>query len=145
MFTSEEPLRLQSQERDTLQAVIRSTRSPAGWVRRAQVLLLLAEGLSVRRVEAQTGMSLRRCEVVSAGGTGTCDITGNNPRVTEIQAGSYLFMDNFHANLVPDFSKALTVLGTVVIQHGNTIVLDSGHKSVGIDFVLPSMVDYPFY
>jgi len=85
------------------------------------------------------------CEVVSAGGTGTYDITGNNPRVTEIQAGSYIFMDNFHGNLVPGFSRALTVLGTVVIQHGNTIVLDSGRKSVGIDFVLPTMVDYPYY
>jgi D-serine deaminase-like pyridoxal phosphate-dependent protein len=85
------------------------------------------------------------CEVVSAGGTGTYDITGNNPRVTEIQAGSYTFMDNFHGNLVPGFGRALTVLGTVVIQHGNTIVLDSGRKSVGIDFVLPTMVDYPFY
>jgi D-serine deaminase-like pyridoxal phosphate-dependent protein len=86
-----------------------------------------------------------RCEVVSAGGTGTYDITGNHPRVTEIQAGSYVFMDNFHGNLVPGFSRALTVLGTVVIQHGNTIVLDSGRKSIGIDFVLPSMIDYPFY
>jgi len=85
------------------------------------------------------------CEVVSAGGTGTYDITGNNPRVTEIQAGSFVFMDNFHGNLVPGFSPALTVLGTVVIQHGNTIVLDSGRKSVGIDFVLPTMVDYPYY
>jgi D-serine deaminase-like pyridoxal phosphate-dependent protein len=85
------------------------------------------------------------CEVVSAGGTGTYDITGNNPRVTEIQAGSYVFMDNFHGNLVPGFSRALTVLGTVVIQHGNTLVLDSGRKSVGIDFVLPTMVDYPCY
>ena len=85
------------------------------------------------------------CEVVSAGGTGTYDITGNNPRVTEIQAGSYVFMDNFHGKLVPGFSRALTVLGTVVIQHGYTIVLDAGRKSVGIDFVLPTMVDYPFY
>jgi D-serine deaminase-like pyridoxal phosphate-dependent protein len=85
------------------------------------------------------------CEVVSAGGTGTYDITGNNPLVTEIQAGSYVFMDNFHGNLVPGFSRALTVLGTVVIQHGRTIVLDSGRKSVGIDFVLPTMLDYPFY
>jgi len=85
------------------------------------------------------------CEVVSAGGTGTYDITGNNPRVTEIQAGSYVFMDNFHGNLVPGFSRALTVLGTVVIEHGKTLVLDCGRKSVGIDFVLPTMVDYPFY
>ena len=86
-----------------------------------------------------------RCEVVSGGGTGTYNITGNNSRVTEIQAGSYIFMDNFHGNLVPGFSRALTVLGTVIIQHGNTIVLDAGRKSVGIDFVLPSMVAYPFY
>ena len=60
MFTSQKPLRLRPQEREALQAVIRSTRSPAGWVRRARVLLLLAEGFSVRRVEAATGMSLRR-------------------------------------------------------------------------------------
>ena len=85
------------------------------------------------------------CEIVSAGGTGTYDITGNSPRVTEIQAGSYTFMDGFHGNLVPGFGRALTVLGTVVIQHGSTVVLDSGRKSVGIDFVLPTMVDYPFY
>ena len=85
------------------------------------------------------------CEVVSAGGTGTYDITANHSPVTEIQAGSYVFMDNFHGNLVPGFSRALTVLGTVVIRHGNTIVLDSGRKSIGIDFVLPSMVDYPQY
>jgi D-serine deaminase-like pyridoxal phosphate-dependent protein len=85
------------------------------------------------------------CEVVSAGGTGTYDMTGANPRVTEIQAGSYVFMDAFHANLVPGFSHALTVLGTVVSRHGSTVVLDSGRKSIGIDFVLPTMVAYPSY
>lgn len=85
------------------------------------------------------------CPVVSAGGTGTYDITGRNPFVTEIQAGSYVFMDKFHGNLVPGFANSLTVLGTVIIQHENTIVLDSGRKSVGIDFVLPTMVEYPFY
>jgi D-serine deaminase-like pyridoxal phosphate-dependent protein len=84
-------------------------------------------------------------EIVSAGGTGTYDITGADPRVTEIQAGSYVFMDNFHGNLVPGFSKSLTVLGTVIIQHGNTIVFDCGRKSIGIDFVQPTLVDYPTY
>lgn len=85
------------------------------------------------------------CEVVSAGGTGTYDITGNDPRVTEIQAGSYVFMDNFHGNLVPGFTPALTVLGTVVIHHGNTIILDAGRKSMGIDYAMPTLMDYPFY
>lgn len=85
------------------------------------------------------------CQVVSGGGTGTYDITDRNPLLTEIQAGSYVFMDKFHGNLVPGFSQALTVLGTVVIHHGNTIVLDAGRKSIGIDFVLPTMAEYPFY
>ncbi len=85
------------------------------------------------------------CEVVSMGGTGTYDITGADPRVTEIQAGSYVVMDMFHGNLVPGFSRALTVLGTVSVQHGNTIVLDSGRKSISIDFASPIMVPYPAY
>jgi D-serine deaminase-like pyridoxal phosphate-dependent protein len=85
------------------------------------------------------------CEVVSMGGTGTYDITGADPRVTEIQAGSYVFMDMFHGSLVPGFARALFVLGGMVIRHGNTIVLDSGRKSISIDFVPPIMVPYPFY
>lgn len=86
-----------------------------------------------------------KCDIVSAGGTGTYDITGADPRVTELQAGSYVFMDNFHGSLVPGFSKSLSVLSTVVIHHGNRIVFDCGRKAIGIDFALPSMVDYPFY
>lgn len=85
------------------------------------------------------------CEVVSAGGTGTYDIAGLDSRVTEIQAGSYIFMDNFHGRLVEGFSNALTVLGTVVNQHGYTIVLDAGRKSISIDLALPTLKDYPFY
>jgi len=85
------------------------------------------------------------CKIVSAGGTGTYDITGADSRVTEIQAGSYVFMDKFHGNLVPGFSRSLTVLSTVFIKHGNTIVMDAGRKSIGIDFVQPTMVEYPDY
>jgi len=60
MFTSRTPLPLQTAERASLEAVVRSTRSPAGWIRRAQVLLLLAEGKPVRAIQAQTRMSPRR-------------------------------------------------------------------------------------
>ena len=66
-------------------------------------------------------------------------------RVTEIQAGSYVVMDMFHGNLVPGFSRALTVLGTVVIQHGNTIVLDCGRKSDQYRLRPPGHGPYPFY
>jgi D-serine deaminase-like pyridoxal phosphate-dependent protein len=81
---------------------------------------------------------------VSAGGTGTYFITGANPRVTEVQAGSYTLMDYFHGSLVPGgFEVAMTVLGTVISRQGNTVVLDCGRKSVGIDFVTPPLRDYP--
>jgi D-serine deaminase-like pyridoxal phosphate-dependent protein len=78
-------------------------------------------------------------DVVSGGGTGTYDITGANPRVTELQAGSYALMDLFHGNLVPGFERALYVHATVSVRHGDTVVLDAGRKSVGIDFVQPRM------
>jgi D-serine deaminase-like pyridoxal phosphate-dependent protein len=51
--------------------------------------------------------------IVSAGGTATWDWTATTPGVTEIQAGSYVVMDNFHAPMAGDFEKAVTVLSTV--------------------------------
>jgi D-serine deaminase-like pyridoxal phosphate-dependent protein len=79
---------------------------------------------------------------VSGGGTGTYDITSANPIVTELQAGTFVFMDLFHGTLVQGFEHSLTVAATVVIRHGSTVVLDAGRKSIGIDFVQPRMVGY---
>src|SRR6185369_730351 len=45
---------------------------------------------------------------LSSGGTGTYGITGRHPAVTELQAGSYVFMDAFHGNLVEGFEVSLT-------------------------------------
>ncbi len=81
---------------------------------------------------------------LSGGGTGTYDITGFNPGVTELQAGSYVFMDAFHGNLIPGFEVSLTTLTTVIARHGNTVILDAGRKSIGIDFVLPSLYGYDY-
>jgi D-serine deaminase-like pyridoxal phosphate-dependent protein len=84
------------------------------------------------------------CEDISAGGTGTYFITGAHQRITEVQAGSYALLDCFHANLVPGgFEVAMTVAGTVISRQGNTVVLDCGRKSVGIDFVEPPLVGHP--
>jgi transposase len=60
MFTTQEPLRLQPKERIQLEELARSTHSPAAWVRRAQVLLLLADGVAVRAIQSRTGMSPHR-------------------------------------------------------------------------------------
>jgi transposase len=62
MFTSNEPFQLQPQERDRLEQILRTTSLSAGLVRRARVLLLLADGVSQRQIQAQTGMSPRRIQ-----------------------------------------------------------------------------------
>ena len=80
------------------------------------------------------------CEIVSAGGTGTYDLIAAHPRVTELQAGSYVFMDAFHGSRIPGFDVALTVLATVMGRHGDRVILDAGRKGVGIDLMLPSPV-----
>ena len=67
---------------------------------------------------------------VSAGATGTFEITGAAPGVTEVQAGSYVLMDHFHAPLVEGFGFALTVMATVIGRHGDLLVLDAGRKAV---------------
>ena len=79
-------------------------------------------------------------EIVAGGGLGTWDITGANPRITEIHAGSYIFTDAFHTKLVPGFEVALTVLSTVISRSGDTAVLDCGRKAIGFDRALPEVV-----
>ena len=78
--------------------------------------------------------------IVAAGGLGTWDITGANPRITEIHAGSYVFTDAFHRTLVPGFDVALTVLATIISRTGDMVVIDVGRKAIGIDRTPPEVV-----
>jgi D-serine deaminase-like pyridoxal phosphate-dependent protein len=72
-------------------------------------------------------------EIVSAGGTNTYDMTGADPRVTELQTGTYVVMDAGYARLAPAFHPALTVLATTVSRKGTTAVLDCGTKAIAGD------------
>jgi D-serine deaminase-like pyridoxal phosphate-dependent protein len=82
------------------------------------------------------------CELVSAGGTGTYDISGRMPGITEIQAGSYVLMDTDYGQLDVPFEQAFWVLGTVISRpEPRRIVVDCGHKSMTKDHGLPSPRD----
>ncbi len=81
--------------------------------------------------------------VVSAGGTGTFDMTGADRRVTEIQAGSYVPMDVFHQETSPAFGVAVTVAATVLGRHGDLVVLDAGRKALGGDLRAPRIAGLP--
>jgi D-serine deaminase-like pyridoxal phosphate-dependent protein len=76
-------------------------------------------------------------EMVTCGATGDYTITGAAPGVTEVQAGSYLFMDAVHSAFAPEFHLSLSVLATVISKTGNRIVVDAGMKALGCGKELP--------
>lgn len=80
------------------------------------------------------------CEIVSAGGTGTYDITGRTEGVTEVQAGSYVLMDTAYAKLGLPFELAFYALATVISRPSPTLcVADCGLKAVTEDHGNPEV------
>ena len=80
------------------------------------------------------------CDVVSAGGTGTYDISGRVEGVTEIQAGSYALMDTDYAGVGVPFEAAFSVLGTVISRPSRErCVADCGHKASSKDHGYPAV------
>ena len=86
------------------------------------------------------------CPIVSGGGTGTFDIDWQGGVATELQAGSYPFMDleymgiEWNAEGELPFDPSLFVLTTVV--SGNTpggATTDAGLKAFSTDSVLPEI------
>jgi D-serine deaminase-like pyridoxal phosphate-dependent protein len=85
------------------------------------------------------------CEIVSAGGTGSYQITATLPGVTELQAGGGIFMDPFYRDKchVEGLDFALTVLATVVSRPTlDRAVLDSGRKTLNPDVGMPLVVGH---
>jgi D-serine deaminase-like pyridoxal phosphate-dependent protein len=82
-------------------------------------------------------------EIVSAGGTGTVEITAAAPGVTEIQAGSYVFMDGAYRRVRTDFECALSVLTTVIHRRRRVLITDCGMKALSHEFGLPTGYDLP--
>jgi D-serine deaminase-like pyridoxal phosphate-dependent protein len=78
-------------------------------------------------------------ETVSAGGTGTLELTAVVEEVTELQIGSYVFMDAAYTRIVPRFEVALSVLATVISRKGDTLVLDCGSKAISAEHAPPEL------
>ena len=78
------------------------------------------------------------CPIVGGAGTGTFEMEAASGVYTEIQAGSYCFMDadygRNHGGASDGFRQALFVLSTVMsAPRPGLAVLDAGHKAVAID------------
>ena len=73
-------------------------------------------------------------KLVSAAGTGTYNISGRDDGVTELQCGSYIFMDGDYLEVLNDFQPALSVMATVISrQQENIAIADFGLKSISVD------------
>jgi D-serine deaminase-like pyridoxal phosphate-dependent protein len=81
-------------------------------------------------VAAQLEAGGMPCPIRSAGGIATWQWTAAFPGITEIQAGTYVVMDNYHGQMVPGFEHSLTIQATVISRRSDRIIVDAGNKSV---------------
>ena len=82
--------------------------------------------------------------IVSGGGTGTYDIDGPSGVLTELQVGSYVFMDAQYSRVwtaggqVPPFEQSLFVQSTVISNnHPGGVTCDAGVKHLAVDGGVP--------
>jgi D-serine deaminase-like pyridoxal phosphate-dependent protein len=84
------------------------------------------------------------CDVVTGGGTGSVEFDLASGVYTEIQPGSYVFMDGDYGRNEWDaasrFEHSLFIASTVMsVASGTRAVLDAGLKSMAVDSGLPSV------
>lgn len=87
-----------------------------------------------------------RCDIVSAGGTGSLLHTPNCDGVTEVQAGGGIFGDPFYTEdcQVSGLTSALTVLTTIVSRPTlDRAVVDAGRKTINGEIRMPTVKDHP--
>jgi 3-hydroxy-D-aspartate aldolase len=110
--------------------------------RRAASLLALDRAIAARHAVEKAGFPVA---ILSVGGTGTYNIDTEVPGVTEIQPGSYIFMDAHYrsiggrdTDLFTDFGNSLTVM-TTVISHPSKgrAITDGGNKALSTDEAIP--------
>ncbi|MGQ0635161.1 MAG: DSD1 family PLP-dependent enzyme [Planctomycetaceae bacterium] len=85
------------------------------------------------------------CDIVSAGGTGSFQMTAKCKGITELQAGGGIFMDPYYrVNCqVRDLDDALTVLTTVVSRPTfDRAVVDAGRKALNPEVALPIVMGF---
>ncbi len=104
--------------------------------RRATAQQAMALLVGTKELLEQNGLPVG---IVSAGGSGTYNITGAYPGVTEIQAGSYATMDARYKGVIPEFETALTVVAQVISARGDHAVIDAGLKTMTPEFGVPAL------
>lgn len=110
--------------------------------RRAITMLANNRAIAARRAVEKAGFSVG---ILTVGGTGTYNIDTEVPEVTEIQPGSFIFMDAHYTSIgtrdaaeFNDFGNSLSVLTTVISRAKGRAITDGGNKALSTDEGLPT-------
>jgi D-serine deaminase-like pyridoxal phosphate-dependent protein len=115
--------------------------------RKARSLQADERAVAARQALEKAGFGV---QIVSVGGSGSYNIDGEYPGVTEIQPGSYVYMDTHYSKIggkdqqgddYSDFGNAMSILSTV-ISRPNKIqaVIDAGITALTMDERVPAPV-----
>jgi D-serine deaminase-like pyridoxal phosphate-dependent protein len=110
-------------------------------VRQAETEKMLALTMDTRHLIERDGIDVA---IVTCGGTGTYDISGVYPGVTEHQSGSYVYMDPGYTKLTPAFGLAFSVLCTVLSRPTpDRVITDGGLQVLANDWGSPVVKGHP--
>jgi D-serine deaminase-like pyridoxal phosphate-dependent protein len=116
--------------------------------RRARTTRTMADAVATRALLEAHGIP---CPMVSAGSTGSYRVDAAIDGLTELQPGSFIFMDTDYLQIggpagtaYDDFRPSLSVVTTVVSVHGDEAIVDGGYKAFATDRPFPPVaVDRP--
>jgi 3-hydroxy-D-aspartate aldolase len=105
--------------------------------RRTNSQRAIAKAIETRDLLRKKGHNI---EILSGASTGTYNIDSYIQGMTEMQSGSYVFMDVEYRKIggqagavYDDFSPALCVLSTVIHRSGRKAIVDAGFKAFSTD------------
>ncbi len=110
---------------------------------------------SATRIARQAAALIRdsglTCKTITGAGTGSFEHEAASDLYTELQCGSYVFMDADYArncrgpnNELPEFAHALSLLSTVISTPvPERVVCDAGLKAMSLDSGPPSLARHP--
>lgn len=119
------------------------------WAERSAAIATAVE--STRRTVDQLRQHGLACPIVGGAGSGSFVLEAGSGVFTEVQAGSYVFMDADYARIegpggtrALPFRQSLFVLASVISQpRAGFAVLDTGHKALPLGWGYPSVADRP--
>ena len=132
-----------------LQAYHGSAQHLRGWAERQQAIAgAVAKAALTRDLLARNGIA---CDNITGAGTGTFEFEAGSGVYTELQCGSYIFMDaDYGRNLDRDgratraFEPSLFVWATVMSRPtGERAIVDAGLKALAMDSGPPTVWEEP--